>query len=72
MCIYIQYTYISCWNFELPPLLVTRGVQKFLLERRNRPEKGGGVDVEMGNGGGGVTLFYYFAVQSHLLCVGGN
>ena len=27
----------------------------------------GGIDVEMG--GGGVPLFYYITVQSHLLCV---
>ena len=30
-----------------------------------RGEKGGGVDVEMGV----LPLFYYFTVQSHLLCV---
>ena len=41
----------------------------FLLERGDKPEKGGGgVDVEMG----GLSLFYYFTVQSQLLCVWEN
>ena len=42
-------------------------VQSFLLERRDKPEKGGGVVVEMGV----ATFFYYFIVQSHLLCLCG-
>ena len=53
ICAYV-YIYNIYIMLELSPLLVTRGVQNFLLERRNRPEKGGGrVDVEMGNGEGG-------------------
>ena len=35
----------------------------FLLERGDKPEKG----VWCRNGG--LPLFYYFTVQSHLLCV---
>ena len=43
------------------------GVQNFLLERGHKPEKGAGVvDVEIR----GVPIFYYFTVQSYLLCVG--
>ena len=42
------------------------GVENFLLERGDKPEKGG-VDVEMGR----LPLFYYFTVQSYLLCVRG-
>ena len=34
-----------------------------MLERGNKPEKG--VDEEIG----GLPLFYYFTVQSYLLCV---
>ena len=43
-------------------------VQNFLLERGDTTnEKGGGeVDVEMRR----LPVFYYFTVQSHLLCVG--
>ena len=42
-----------------------------MLERGDKPEKGGGgVDVEME--GGGLALFYYFTVQSHLLCMCGE
>ena len=42
------------------------GVQHFLLERMDKPEKKrGGIDIEMGV----ATFFYYFKVQSHLLCV---
>ena len=38
-------------------------MQKFLLERGDKPEKGG-VNVEMGGaGGGGCHCFYYFTVQ---------
>ena len=43
-------------------------MQKFLLERGDKPEKGG-VNVEMGGaGGGGVPLFLllYSSVQSYL------
>ena len=46
-------------------------VLKILLERGDNPEKGEGVDVEMG-GGGGLPIFYYFTVQSHFLCVWGK
>ena len=45
------------------------GVPKILLERGDNSEQEG-VDVEMG--GGGLSLFYYFTVQSHLLCVWGK
>ena len=38
--------------------------QNVLLERGNKPVKGA-VDVEMG----GLPIFYYFTVQSYLLCV---
>ena len=43
------------------------GVRNILLEREiNLKRSGGGeVDVEME----GLPLFYYFTVQSHLLCV---
>ena len=44
------------------------GVPKILLERRDNPEKGGGVDVEIG----GLPRFYYFNVQLHLLCLAGK
>ena len=46
-------------------------VRNFLLERGDKPVKvgGGGVDVEMGVG---LPLFYYFTVQSYLLCVRGK
>ena len=41
-------------------------VSNFLLEKEDKPEKGGGgVNVEMG----GCYFFYYFTVQSQLLCV---
>ena len=40
------------------------GGQNVLLERGNKPVKGA-VDVEMG----GLPIFYYFTVQSYLLCV---
>ena len=33
-------------------------VLKILLERGDNPEKGEGVDVEMGGGGGGLPIFY--------------
>ena len=36
----------------------------------DNPEKGGGVDVEMGEGR--LPVFYCFAVQLHLLCVWGG
>ena len=56
-----------------PPLLKEgasrEGVQNFMLERGDKPVKGGGgVDVEMGR----LTLFCYFTVQSYLLCVRGK
>ena len=41
---------------------------EFLARKGDKPEKGV-VDVEMG---GGLPLFYYFTVQSHLLCVWGK
>ena len=50
---------------------VTLGGTKFFARKggEDKPEKGGG-------GGwcrnGGLTLFYYFTVQSHLLCIGGK
>ena len=44
------------------------GVQNFLLERGDKPVKGGEIDVEMG----ALPLFYYFTVQSYLLCVKGK
>ena len=45
------------------------GAQNFLLERGDKPVKGGGgVDVEIG----GVATFLYFTVQSYLLCVRGK
>ena len=37
-------------------------------ERRDNPEKVGGVDVEIG----GCHFCYYFTVQLHLLCVCGK
>ena len=61
------------WNSH--PLLKERGStfqklvggQIFLLERKDKPEKG--VDVEMGRGEGRLPLFllHYGSVQSHLL-----
>ena len=36
------------------------GVQNVLLERGDKPKKGG------------LPLFYYFTVQSHFLCVWGK
>ena len=47
---------------DLPKIDSLGGVQNVLLERDDKPEKGGG----------GVPLFYYFKVQSHLLCVWGK
>ena len=45
------------------------GVRKFLLEREDKPEKWGGVDVEIG----GCHFFYYFTVQfDHIHCVFGE
>ena len=44
------------------------GVQFFLLERGDKPLEVGGGHVEMG----GLPLFYYFTVQSYLLCVRGK
>ena len=45
------------------------GVQNFLLERGDKPKNGGGgVDIEIG----GLQLFYYFTIQSHLPCVRGK
>ena len=38
---------------------------KFFARKGDKPEKEGGVDVEMG----GLSLFYYFTVQSQLLCL---
>ena len=49
---------------------VTWGVWNILLKRGDKPDKGGW--CRNGRGGGGVPLFYYFTVQSHLLCVCGE
>ena len=53
-------------GYDLPRIESLRLVQKFLLKRVDKPEKGGGgVDVEMG----GLPPFYYFAVQfNHIYC----
>ena len=56
------------WNsiVRTPPPPITPlshlggGLWNFLLEREDKPQKGG------------LPLFYYFTVQSHLLCVGGK
>ena len=45
---------------------VAMGVQIFLLERGDKPEKGAWCR------NGGLPLVYYFTVQSHLLCVWGK
>ena len=42
-----------------------------LLESGDDLENGG-VDIEIGGGGEGLPLFYYFTVQLHLLCVQGK
>ena len=43
-------------------------VRNFLPERGDKPEKGS----LMYKWGRGLPLFYYFTVQSRLLCVGGS
>ena len=57
-------------GYDLPKMepLGGEGVRNFLLERGDKPVMGGGVDVEMW----GLQLFYYFTVQSCLLCVRGK
>ena len=45
---------------------VTWGVRNFLLERGDKPVKGGWCR------NGGLPLFYDFTVQSYLLCLGGE
>ena len=41
---------------------------KFFVRKRGIDVKRG-LDVEMGGGGGGLPHFYFFTVQSHLLCM---
>ena len=41
---------------------------KFFATKREKPGKGGLVE----KWGGELPLFYYFTVQSHLMCVGGK
>ena len=43
------------------------GVQNFLLERGDKPEKGGGGDAEMGGCHFFITLHF-----NHIYCVGGK
>ena len=48
------------------------GVRNFLLERGDKRERGGGAGAGDSYRDRGLTLLYYFTVQSHLLCVGGE
>ena len=73
--------YFNCFDDSLsiigisPPLLIKGGrgshlwsYEVFCLKGEDKPVKGEGVDVEMGL----LPLFYYFTVQSYLLCVRGK
>ena len=55
-------------GYDLPKIESLMRVQNVLLERGINLKRGGGVGVEMQ----GLPLFYYFTVQSNLLCVRGK
>ena len=56
---------------DLPKIESLGSVPKFCQKRGITLKRG--IDVEMGGwGGGGLSPFYYFTVQLHLLCVLGK